>query len=1026
MHPSQIRKNLWTANVLILLFVCGLQGAVSYVNPVISEIGPADPTVLYYEGLYYLYPTGDNVSYHVYTSYDLVHWSKGPKVFEPGGVNVWAPDVFYNQADGKFYLYYTQDFKIGVAVADQPTGPFVNQGILLNGFIDAHLFEDEDGSLYLYFSDVGHIYVQRMSSPTQLTGSRQMILQPSQSWEMQWGSVTEGPWMLKHNGIYYLIYSGSGADSPYYAVGYATAFNPMGPFTKYAGNPIVSSGNGVYGPGHGAIVKDARGNLWHLYHQKTDTEINWNRFICLDPLWFDGQGVLHGSATRGVPQPAPAVVENAGAAAYWRFEDGTPGSSVVHNGDNGVYAADVLDMTGNGNHLSVWQTGGGGGYAYRSEVGISPVPKTGAVNSLSVKNTGGGPAMWCSAEGLQTMTPSAFTVEAIFKLENGGYRTIVGRDSYGTNTAGATTNSALAALYFQAVPNNALAIKFCDVSGYWHEAVSETNIFTGFDFPTNPDGVGVPWYAMAAVSDGKTLSLYLMELGVDTEYRLIAQTDLTASGSPNTALTAGAGDGGDWDAGDWSVGRGLYDGGHVDRAYGYIDEVRISQAALAPEDFLCSPQGMPGVMAYWRFEEGPSDARVPHGGLANGQFYPAVIDYSGNGNHLSCWSDTIAGHVYRTNVPASIIPQTQEANQYSLQNEDSLPGLFTSSADREDVVLNLETWEPYAFTIEASFQPSGSGYRTIVGRDGRNVATVNGSLAALYFQLLPDDAAAIKFADVSGYWHEAVSPAGVIQYDGRWYHMAAVCDGQWLRLYLNDTASGLGYQLVAQTQISASGSPDTRLVADDSTGADWHGGGWSVARGLYNGIHTDRFYGLIDEIRISSRALDVSELLFYEVQYAGLTVEPTDLTIAEDGGQGQLFFSLKNPPAGTVSVFLAEQQQRGQVMLDRTVLTFTPADWNVPQAVLVTAVEDEDLENDRQEIALSVTVESSQDPDYDGLEVEPVIVTVLDNECGTLGYAESDFTLDCVIDIQDLISLAEDWLTCTLPGLNDCVNLSGQ
>ena len=63
-------------------------------------------------------------------------------------------------------------------------------------------------------------------------------------------------------------------------------------------------------------------------------------------------------------------------------------------------------------------------------------------------------------------------------------------------------NLDLAALYFQAVPNNGLAIKFCDVSGYWHEAISANNAYAGFDYPTNPDGIGVPWYSMAGISDG--------------------------------------------------------------------------------------------------------------------------------------------------------------------------------------------------------------------------------------------------------------------------------------------------------------------------------------------------------------------------------------------------------------------------------------------------------------------------------------------------------------------------------------------
>ncbi|HPB94075.1 MAG TPA: PEP-CTERM sorting domain-containing protein [Anaerohalosphaeraceae bacterium] len=284
---------------------------------------------------------------------------------------------------------------------------------------------------------------------------------------------------------------------------------------------------------------------------------------------------------------AAGLSAQASTVAYWRFEEGPAGAPVSHGGmPAGVYYEGTADSSGNGYGLSVWAEGWAG-YAYRSEVGISPIPQTGQVNQFSVKNTGGYPAMFTSSEdAIRYITPSAFTIEATFKLENGGYRTIVGRDSYGTNTAGAKTEAALAALYFQAIPNNALAIKFCDVSGYWHEAISAENIFTGFDYPTNPDGVGVPWYSMAAVSDGSTLSLYLLEIGSEAGWQLIAQTDMTASGSPNTALTAGLGSGSDWEAGNWSVGRGLYNGGHTDRAYGFLDEIRISDSALSVGEFL--------------------------------------------------------------------------------------------------------------------------------------------------------------------------------------------------------------------------------------------------------------------------------------------------------------------------------------------------------------------------------------------------------------------------------------------------------
>ena len=279
---------------------------------------------------------------------------------------------------------------------------------------------------------------------------------------------------------------------------------------------------------------------------------------------------------------------NADTVAYWRFESGPVNTDVIHTGGvAGQYSTDIPDVSGNGYDLSVWETGGNAGYGYRSDVGYSTVPSTGAANNLSVKNTGGGPAMWTDTnDAINSITPAAFTIEASFKLENGGFRTILGRDSQGSVLYdGHGQEADLAALYFQAMPDNALAIKYCDVDGYWHEAISATNIFTGFDWGSNPDGIGVPWYSMAAVSDGATLSLYLIEIGV-SGWQLIAQTDLTASGSTNTALTAGIGDGGDWDAGNWTVGRGLFGGGHVDRGYGYIDEVRISDAALTTSEFL--------------------------------------------------------------------------------------------------------------------------------------------------------------------------------------------------------------------------------------------------------------------------------------------------------------------------------------------------------------------------------------------------------------------------------------------------------
>lgn len=281
-----------------------------YSNPVI-EANIADPAVVLHDGLYYLYATGDvdgDNGTRVWTSSDLVHWTRGPVVFRPGEPHVWAPDVWRDPGTGRFYLYWTVSQTVGVAESDSPVGPFVNRKKLFDRAIDAHLFADDDGQLYLYFVVLPgfRITVQPMESPREMRGEARVILEPSADWETKAGRVTEGPWMLKHEGTYYLLYSGSGADTPDYAVGYATASHPLGPFERAPNSPIITRSDGLYGPGHGCVVEDAAGNLWHVYHQKRSERVEWDRFIAIDPLWFDDDGLLRSRATRGVEREAPA------------------------------------------------------------------------------------------------------------------------------------------------------------------------------------------------------------------------------------------------------------------------------------------------------------------------------------------------------------------------------------------------------------------------------------------------------------------------------------------------------------------------------------------------------------------------------------------------------------------------------------------------------------------------------------------------------------------------------------------------
>ncbi len=183
---------------------------------------------------------------------------------------------------------------------------FADQGILISNAIDAHMFQDTDGRYYLYYVDFSfRIHVREMTSPLEVGSTDIVLISPTEPWEMQSMMVTEGPWVLKHKGTYYLLYSGSAAYSRYYAVGYATSDSPLGPFTKYIGNPIIESGGGVYGPGHGSVTQDYAGNLWHVYHQKNGPSNGWDRFICIDPMWFDANDTLHSRATRGGSFPGP-------------------------------------------------------------------------------------------------------------------------------------------------------------------------------------------------------------------------------------------------------------------------------------------------------------------------------------------------------------------------------------------------------------------------------------------------------------------------------------------------------------------------------------------------------------------------------------------------------------------------------------------------------------------------------------------------------------------------------------------------
>ncbi len=286
--------------------------------------------------------------------------------------------------------------------------------------------------------------------------------------------------------------------------------------------------------------------------------------------------------------------------SYWRFEDGSTTDNVRDTdarttltgpGINGVTAS---DSSGNGNILYAWEDTGSTAHMYRSDVPESTVPQTGATNARSVQDNGASPGMftWSAAAtpsgtNLDSINPAQWTIEVSVKpTEVTGYHGIITRE--GRNVA--TENAALASLYLQIAAigdTRHYAIKFADDAGNWWQAIDSATVTAN------------QWCHLAAVSDGSTLKLY-KDLLDGNGYQLAASTDISSSADSDLVDPGLDGNGDQW---GWAVSRGRYGWSndptqdHGDRFLGYIDEVRISDAALGTSEFLFVPEPSTFVMA---------------------------------------------------------------------------------------------------------------------------------------------------------------------------------------------------------------------------------------------------------------------------------------------------------------------------------------------------------------------------------------------------------------------------------------------
>eukprot|EP01088_Endostelium_zonatum_P022395 TRINITY_DN9594_c0_g1_i1.p1 TRINITY_DN9594_c0_g1~~TRINITY_DN9594_c0_g1_i1.p1 ORF type:complete len:337 (+),score=50.85 TRINITY_DN9594_c0_g1_i1:142-1152(+) len=334
-------QRIWVC--VILCCSLSLALALTYENPIIRGFDNPDPGAIYADGKYYVATTGSNAGspgqFPIHVSKNLVDWETQGSIFTPStlpscGINsFWAPEIHF--VNGKYVAYFAARnhqgvLCVGVAVSQGgPLGPYHDRGspLIANasmGNIDPTFwFEHSTQTPYLIWKEDGNghspqvptnIYVQQLTKDgTSGIGSWHSILvNDPRSWE---GPLVEGPWLMKANDTYYLFYSGNGYASTAYAIGVAQSKHILGPYVKYAENPIVRSDDHFSGPGHCSVLIDPHTHEWFfIYHSWRYHEIcaSCKRYMMMDGISWSkdnhGRSWPHLAGNRKGPSFGPQPV----------------------------------------------------------------------------------------------------------------------------------------------------------------------------------------------------------------------------------------------------------------------------------------------------------------------------------------------------------------------------------------------------------------------------------------------------------------------------------------------------------------------------------------------------------------------------------------------------------------------------------------------------------------------------------------------------------------------------------------------
>ncbi len=264
------------------------------------EIFFADPTIYVENGTYYLTGTRGNVDgtlgFSILESKDLKTWTpptdapdsvhmilpKGDQTF--GTEGFWAPQLL--KRNDTYYLTYTANEQTVLAQSGSLLGPYSQQEVTpIDGSeknIDSYIFKDDDGKYYLYhvrFANGNYLWVAEfdMEKGRIKPETLRKCFDQTEPWEAtpayKSSPIMEGPTVIKLKGKYYLFYSANHFMNIDYAVGYAVADSPYGPWVKQKDSPIIHrSIVGENGAGHGDLFEGLDGQLYYVYHVHFDQQ----------------------------------------------------------------------------------------------------------------------------------------------------------------------------------------------------------------------------------------------------------------------------------------------------------------------------------------------------------------------------------------------------------------------------------------------------------------------------------------------------------------------------------------------------------------------------------------------------------------------------------------------------------------------------------------------------------------------------------------------------------------------------------